>query len=85
MRDKNARQCHTALLEACSRDTLPYRTVAKWAYAFCRGREHVHQCHIAIIAVEQSVRRLVEQDTLDDIRRLPYVCRWVFHVGRDYF
>ena len=63
-RDKNARQCHTALLEVCGRETLLYRTVAMWAYAFRRGREDVRQCHIAIIAVEQSVRRLV-QDAVD--------------------
>ena len=40
---KNARQCHTALLEACGRETLPYLTVARWAYTFCRGRKDVHQ------------------------------------------
>ena len=35
-RGKNARQCHTALLEACGRETLPYRTVAWWAHTFRR-------------------------------------------------
>ena len=39
----------------------------------------------AIIAVEHSVRRLVQQDAVDGIRRLPDVWRWVLHVGRDYF
>ena len=85
MRDKNARQCHTALLEACGRETLPYHTMARWAYACRRGREDVHQCHTAIIAVEQSVRRLVQQYTVDGIRRLPNVWRRVLHVGGDYF
>ena len=42
-RGKNARQCHSALLEACGIETLPYSTVARWAYAFRRGREAVHQ------------------------------------------
>ena len=42
-RGKNAQQCHTALLEACGRETLPYRTMARWVYAFHRGREDVHQ------------------------------------------
>ena len=41
-RGKNARQCHTALLEACGRETLPCRTVARRVYAFHRGREDVH-------------------------------------------
>ncbi|PSN37524.1 hypothetical protein C0J52_14902 [Blattella germanica] len=35
----NARQCHTELLEACGKETLPYRTVARWANEFRRGRE----------------------------------------------
>ena len=37
-----------------------------------------------IVAVEQSVRRLV-QDAVDGIRRLPDVWRWVLHDGGDYF
>ena len=45
-KNKNARQCHTVLLEACGRETLPKRTVARWAYEFRRGREDVHQCHM---------------------------------------
>ena len=85
-RGKNARQCHTTLLKACGRQTLPYRrpTVARWAYAFCRGREDVHQCHTEIIAVEQFVRRLVQEDAVDDIRCLPDVWRQVHHVAEDY-
>ncbi|KAJ4430876.1 hypothetical protein ANN_19467 [Periplaneta americana] len=43
VKDKNARQCHTALLEACGRETSPYRTVARWAHAFRNEREDVHQ------------------------------------------
>ena len=38
-----------------------------------------------IAAVEQSVRRLVQQDAVDGIRRLPAVWRRVLHVGEDYF
>ena len=30
-------------MEVCDRETLPYRTVARWAYVFDRGREDVHQ------------------------------------------
>ena len=41
-RDKNARQCYKALLEACGKENLPYHTLARWAYAFRRGREDVH-------------------------------------------
>ena len=65
-------------------ETLPYRILARWAYAFHRGREDVHQCHTAITAVEQHVRKLV-QDAVDGIRRLPKEWRWVLHVGGDYF
>ena len=38
-RCKNARQGYSGLLEVCGRETLPYRTVARWANAFPRGRE----------------------------------------------
>ena len=59
--------------------------MAGWAYAFRRGRGGVHQCQTANIAVEQSVRRLVQQDAVDGIRRLPDVWRRVLQVGGDYF
>ena len=75
----------TAVLEACGRETLPYHTVSRWAYAFRRVNKHVHQCHPEIIAVEQSVRRLVQQDVVDGIRRLPDVWRRFLHVGGEYF
>ena len=44
-----------------------------WAYAISNGREHVHQCHTAIIAVELSIPRLVQQGAVDSIRHLPGV------------
>ena len=37
-----------------------------------------------IVAVEQSVQRLV-QDAVDGTHRLPDVWRWVLHAGGDYF
>ena len=42
-RGKIAPQYHTALMEACGRETLTYRTMAGWAYAFHRGREDLHK------------------------------------------
>ena len=39
----------------------------------------------AIIAIEKSVRRLVHQNAVDVIRRLPNAWKWVLHVGGDYF
>ena len=84
-RGKDARQCHTALLEACGRDTLPYRTVGRWAYGFRRGRKDVHQCHTAIAGVQKYVRILIQQDAVDGMRRLPDVWRRVLHVRGDYF
>ena len=84
-RAKNVRQCHTALPEACGRENLPYRTMARWACVFLRGRKDVH-CGAGRpqSTVEQSVRRLVQQDAVDGIRRLPDVWRRVIHVGGDY-
>ena len=46
-------------------------------YAFRRGREDIHQYHTAIIAVEQSVRRLVK-DAVDGTHCLPDVWRGFF-------
>ncbi|KAJ4426847.1 hypothetical protein ANN_26646 [Periplaneta americana] len=73
-RGRNARQCHTALLEACGREISPYRTVARWAHAFRNWREDViKNMELADCnqQVEQSVRRLVKQDSVDGIRGLP--------------
>ena len=56
-----------------------------WAYECRRRSEDVHQCHTAIIALEQSVRRLVQEDAVDGIRHLPDVGGWILHVGGDYF
>ena len=74
-----------AILEACGRETLSYRSMVRWAYAFHRGREDVHQCHTTIIVVEQSVRRSLQEDAMDGIRRLPDVRKRVLYVGGDYF
>ena len=52
---------------------LPFRGVR------CRTRQAI------IAAVEQSVRRLVQEDSVNAIRRLPDVWRRVFHIGGDYF
>ena len=37
-RGRNAKECHTELSEALGNRALPYRTVARWAAAFQRGR-----------------------------------------------
>ena len=58
--------------------------MTRWAYAFRRGREYVHQCLTAIIAVEQSVQKSVKQDSVDGIRRLRDVWRPVLQVGGYY-
>ena len=80
---KNARQCHTRY---CKIVVERLYHIVPWlggCMHFCRGREDVHQCHTAIILVEQSVQRLVQQNTVDGICRLPDVWRWVLHVGGD--
>ena len=38
LRDRKAKECHSELTEALDIRALPYRTVARWAAAFQRGR-----------------------------------------------
>ena len=38
LRGRNAKECQAELTEALGNCTLPYRTVAKWAAVFQRGR-----------------------------------------------
>ena len=38
VRGRNAKECHSELTEALGNRALPYRTVARWAAAFQRGR-----------------------------------------------
>ena len=38
LRGRNARECHSDLTEALGNRALPYRTVARWAAVFQRGR-----------------------------------------------
>ena len=38
LRGRNAKECHSELTEALGKRALPYRTVARWAAAFQRGR-----------------------------------------------
>ena len=38
LRGRNAKVCHSELTEALGNRVLPYRTVARWAATFQRGR-----------------------------------------------
>ena len=38
LRSRNAKECYSELTEALGNRALPYRTVARWAGAFQRGR-----------------------------------------------
>ena len=38
LRGRNAKECHSELTKALGNRGLPYRTVARWAAAFQRGR-----------------------------------------------
>ena len=73
-----------------------FRPASRWASEFkmiagvhwsrtARRREDWKKNSANIVAVEQSVRRLVQQDAVDDIRRLPDVWRRVMHFAGDYF
>ena len=38
LRGRNAKECHSEFTKALGNRALPYRTVARWAAAFQRGR-----------------------------------------------
>ena len=45
LRGTNAKECHSELTEALGNRALPYRTVARWAAAFQRGRVAIADMH----------------------------------------
>ena len=49
-------------------------------YAFPRAKEDVHHCHTAIIAVEQSLRRLVQEDAVDGASVVSLTCGGGFFI-----
>ena len=68
-RGKNVSQCFRGLQEACGRDVLPYRTIARRMEDFCQGREeYQHRAHTGrpVAATDdlhvQAVRVLLEED-----------------------
>ena len=68
-RGKNASQSFRALQEACGREVLTYRTIARWMEAFRRGREECqYRAHAGrpVAATDvlhvQAVRVLLEED-----------------------
>ncbi|GFX99804.1 HTH_48 domain-containing protein [Trichonephila clavipes] len=38
LRERNAMECHSELVEALGNNALPYRTVARWIEKFQQGR-----------------------------------------------
>ena len=68
-RGKNASQCFRALQEACGREVLPYRTIARWVEVFRQVREecqHRSRAGRPVAATDdlhvQAVRVLFEED-----------------------
>ena len=68
-REKNASQCFRALQEACGREVLPFRPIARWVEAFCQGREecqHRARASRPVAATDylhvQAVKVLLEED-----------------------
>ena len=57
LRGRNPKKCHSELTEASGNRALPYRTVARWAAAFQRGR-----VASAYMRVEQDVQELLRID-----------------------
>ena len=41
LRGRNAKECHSEPTETLGNRALPYRTVARWAAAFHRGRQEI--------------------------------------------
>ena len=69
----------------CGRETLPYHTVTRWATMKFPVTVRFRTRQAIKAVVDQSVRRLVQEDAVVGIRRLPDVWRRVLHVGGDYF
>ena len=71
LRDRNAKECHSELTEAFGNRALPYRTVARWAAAFQRGR--VPSADMRRTGRPRTVRtdvaRAVIAECLEDDRR----------------
>jgi hypothetical protein len=70
-RNKNARQCHQRLFEACGNDALPYRTVARWVSAFRSGRDET-------VHLSSTGRPSISDEQVQLVRGLlPVDRRWI--------
>ena len=71
LQGRNAKECHLELTEALGNRALPYRTVARWAAAFQRGRVASADMHRTgrPRTVRTDVARAVIAQCLEDDRR----------------
>ena len=71
LRGRNAKECHSELTEALGSHALPYRTVARWAVAFQRGRDASADTRRTgrSRTVSTDVKRAVIAQCLEDGRR----------------
>ena len=71
LRGRNAKECHSELTKALGNRALPYRTVARWAAGFQRGR--VASADMSRRGRPRTVRtdvaRVVIAQRLEDNRR----------------
>ena len=71
LRGRNAKECQSELTEALGNSILPYRTVARWAAAFQRGRVAIADMQRTRRprTVRTDVARAVIAQCLEDDRR----------------
>ena len=71
LRGRNAKECQSELTEALGNRALLYRTLARWAAAFQRGRVASADMHRTgrPRSVRTDVARAVIAQGLDDVRR----------------
>ena len=71
LRGRNAKECHSERTEALGNRALPYRTVARWAAGFQRGRVSSADMHRtgSPKTVRTVVARAVIAQCLEDDRQ----------------
>ncbi|GFV85758.1 uncharacterized protein TNCV_2003781 [Trichonephila clavipes] len=69
LRERNAMECHSELVEAFGNNALPYRTVARWIGKFQKGRVSTsdEQCSGRLVSVRTGLARAVMEQLMDYI------------------
>ncbi|GFV99220.1 uncharacterized protein TNCV_1511931 [Trichonephila clavipes] len=72
LREKNAMECHSELVEALGNNALPYRTVARWVGKFQQGPVSTSDEQLSgrPISVRTNLARAVIEQLIDYIKGL---------------